>query len=56
MERTYDIFEMHGDGAMIWKATVDGHEAAIGKLREIAGKTANEVQFFTFRPMLWLRL
>jgi hypothetical protein len=44
MERTYDIFEKHADGTMIWRATVDGHEPAIAKLREIAGKTSNEVQ------------
>jgi hypothetical protein len=44
MERTYDIFEKQLDGSMLWKATVNGHEAAIAKLREIGGKTPNEVQ------------
>ncbi len=44
MERTYDIFEKHPDGCMIWRATIQGHEAAIAKLRELAAKTRNEVQ------------
>lgn len=44
MERTYDIFEKHPDGTMLWKETITGHEAAIAKLREIAAKTSNEVQ------------
>ena len=29
---------------MIWKVTIAGHEAAIAKLRELAGKTKNEIQ------------
>jgi hypothetical protein len=32
------------DGTRIWKATIAGHEAAIAKRRELAGKTTNEVQ------------
>jgi len=44
MDRTYDIFEKHPDGCMIWRATIQGHEAAIAKLRELAAKTPNEVQ------------
>jgi hypothetical protein len=44
MERTYDIFEKDGDGVMLWKATVDGHEPAIAKLRELSAKTTNEMQ------------
>ena len=44
VERTYDIFEKHPDGTMLWKETVNGHEAAIAKLREVAAKTTNEVQ------------
>jgi hypothetical protein len=44
VERTYDLFEKHEDGTMIWKATIDGHEPAIAKLRELAGKTKNEIQ------------
>lgn len=43
MERTYDIFE-NVDGSMIWRTTIVGHEAAIAKLRELAGKTPNELQ------------
>jgi hypothetical protein len=44
VERTYDIFEKQPDGAMLWKATVVGHEPAIAKLRELAGKSPNEIQ------------
>jgi len=44
MERTYDIFEKHSHGCMIWLATIEGHEAAVAKLRELAAKTPNEVQ------------
>ena len=44
MERTYDIFEKLPDGSMVWKTTITGHEAAIAKLREIAGKSKNEIQ------------
>jgi hypothetical protein len=44
VERTYDIFEKEGDGSMIWRATVTGHEAAITKLHELATKTSNELQ------------
>ncbi|HSS99375.1 MAG TPA: hypothetical protein VLK33_20210 [Terriglobales bacterium] len=44
MERTYDIFEKLPDGSMIWRETINGHEAAIAKLREFAAKTPNEFQ------------
>jgi hypothetical protein len=42
MERTYDIFEKTADGALLWRTTVTGHEAAIAKLKELAAKNANE--------------
>jgi hypothetical protein len=29
---------------MLWRTTIDGHEAAIAKLRELAAKTPNELQ------------
>ena len=44
MVRDYDLFEVLPDGAVIWKATVSGHENAIQKLRELAKRTANEVR------------
>jgi hypothetical protein len=44
MERTYDIFEKHPDGTMLWKVTVEGHEPAIAKLKELAARTSNELQ------------
>jgi hypothetical protein len=44
MERTYDIFEKVSDGSLLWRTTIEGHEAAISKLRELAANTANELQ------------
>jgi hypothetical protein len=44
MERTYDIFEKLADGALVWRDTVQGHDAAIARLRELAKRSANEFQ------------
>lgn len=33
MEREYDIFEKV-EGALLWRTSVTGHEAAIAKLKE----------------------
>ena len=44
MERTYDIFEKTKDGAMVWRAAIPGHEAAIRKLQEMAAQSSNEFQ------------
>jgi hypothetical protein len=44
VERTYDIFEKLPDGALVWRETVSGHDAAIARLRELAKESANEFQ------------
>ena len=44
MERDYDIFEINPDGSLIWRAAVQGHEAAVNRLRELAAETKNEVR------------
>jgi hypothetical protein len=44
MERDYDLFEVLPDGGVIWKETVSGHENAIGRLKELAQRTSNEVR------------
>ena len=44
MERTYDIFEKTKDGAMVWRAAIPGHEAAVRKLQEMAAQSPNEFQ------------
>jgi hypothetical protein len=42
MLRTYDLFEVLPDGDLIWRATVEGHESAIEKLRQAAKGSGNE--------------
>ncbi len=42
MTREYDAFEVLPDGALIWKATITGHEDAINKLKEVAKGNTNE--------------
>jgi hypothetical protein len=44
MEREYDLFEHFPDGSLMCRETVSGHENAIGKLRELAARTKNEVR------------
>lgn len=44
MERHYDIFEIMPDGAPIWRIAVEGHEAAILKLKQLAATTTNEIR------------
>jgi hypothetical protein len=44
VNRTYDIFEVHSDGSVVWRGTVSGHEDAIRKLQELAAKTTNEMR------------
>jgi hypothetical protein len=44
MERTYDIFEKMMDGSMLWRAVVPGREAAMLKLQQMVGQSANEFQ------------
>jgi hypothetical protein len=44
MNRTYDIFERQPDGKLLWKSSVQGHEAAVSKLRELASGSPNEWQ------------
>jgi hypothetical protein len=42
MERTYDVFEKMNDGSIIWRCAIQGHEAAIRRLQEMAAQSANE--------------
>jgi hypothetical protein len=44
MERHYDIFEIMPDGAPLWRIAVEGHEAAIMKLKELAANSTNEIR------------
>ena len=44
MERHYDIFEIMPDGAPLWRTAVQGHEAAILKLKELAANSTNEIR------------
>jgi len=44
MERSYDIFEVMPDGALLWRTAVVGHENAIAELKKLAAKTNNEVR------------
>ncbi len=41
MDRSYDIFEKI-DGQDMWRCAVEGHEAAILKLQELAKSSPNE--------------
>ena len=36
MDRQYDIFQVLTDGALVWRETVVGHQAALDKLGELA--------------------
>lgn len=36
MDREYDLFQVLGDGTLVWRETVAGHEAAIAKLEQLA--------------------
>jgi hypothetical protein len=42
MDRTYDVFEIFADGAMIWRASITGLEPAVRKFKELAHRSANE--------------
>ena len=44
MERTYDIFEKMPEGTIMWRDSVQGHEEAIRKLKELAACSLNEFQ------------
>jgi len=44
MERHYDIFEILPDGAPLWRTAIEGHEAAIRKLQELAALSTNEIR------------
>jgi hypothetical protein len=44
MNGEYDLFESLPDGGRVWRAAIVGREAALAKLRELAGKSTN--QFF----------
>jgi len=43
MVRTYDIFEIEG-GQPIWRACVDGHEAALAHAKELAQESGHEIR------------
>ena len=42
MERSYDIFEVLPDDVLMWKCAVDGRDAAVAKLHELAESNPNE--------------
>jgi hypothetical protein len=42
MNRVYDAFEVLPDGTLIWKATVEGREDAVEKLKQVAKDSPNE--------------
>ena len=42
MERCYDIFEVLTGDALLWKAAVEGRDAAVLKLQELAEDSARE--------------
>jgi hypothetical protein len=42
MLRTYDVFEILPDENLIWRATIEGHESAIEKFKQVATGGANE--------------
>jgi hypothetical protein len=44
VERTYDIFEKMSDGSTLWRVAIQGHEAAVLKLKEIAAQSPNEFE------------
>jgi hypothetical protein len=44
MERTYDIFEKMPDGTILWRDSVQGHEKAVSKLKEVAAGSLHEFQ------------
>jgi hypothetical protein len=44
MNREYDIFEILPDGSPIWREVIIGHENAVRRLQELAGRTSNEMR------------
>jgi len=42
MERCYDIFEVLPHDELLWKAAVEGREAAVLKLHELGNSSASE--------------
>ncbi len=40
--RTYDLFEVMPGGDLMWRAKIEGHEAAIHHLQQAARRNANE--------------
>ena len=42
MERCYDIFEVLAHDELLWKAAVEGRDAALLKLHQLADNSANE--------------
>ena len=44
MQRKYDIFEKMPDGTIMWRESVQGHEEAVRKLKELAACSLNEFQ------------
>jgi hypothetical protein len=41
MERTYDIFEVLPDKALLWRECVSQHEAALARMRALAESSTN---------------
>ncbi len=41
MNQQFDLFEKLPDGCKLWRMSVSGREAALRKLRDLAGKSQN---------------
>jgi hypothetical protein len=61
MERCYDIFEVLPHDELLWKAAVEGRDAAVQKLHQLADHSAHEFRLiylptntviFTINPPL----
>ena len=44
MDRIYDIFEKFSDGLLIWRASVQGQQAALAEMERRAARSSNGFQ------------
>lgn len=44
MDRQYDIFQVLADETLLWRETVAGHGAAMGRLQQLALLESSEFQ------------
>ena len=50
MERCYDIFEVLLNDVLLWRGAVEGREAAILKLHQLADHSPNEFRLMYLPP------